>query len=239
MNSFDRWRSVVPGLIDTVIRDLRYGLRFLRRSPIFTTVAIVSLALGIGANAAIFQLIDTIRLRSLAIANPQELAEVRADGPEAFGSYESVNSKATYPLWELIHANQSAFSAMFAWGDTQFIVGRGADARSARGLWVSGDFFQVLGIAPEHGRLLGPGDDRRGCGAGSAVVSHAFWQGPLGGRESAVGSTLTVLDQPFVIAGVTPASFTGRRLDKRSTLHCRSAPRRCGTPASSNGIAGG
>ena len=202
------WRAI-PGFTDNMVRDTRYGLRFLRRSPIFTTVAIASLALGIGANAAIFQLIDSIRLRSLAIANPQELADVRAEGPQAFGSYESVNSNATYPLWELIHANQSAFSAMFAWGDTEFIVGRGSDARRARGLWVSGDFFQVLGIAPERGRLIGPGDDRRGCGAGSAVVSHAFWQSSLGGRESVVGSTLTLLDQPFTIAGVAPASFTG------------------------------
>ena len=73
-------------LADNMIRDTRYGLRLLRRSPIFTIVAVLSLALGIGANAAIFQLIDTIRLRSLAIANPQELAEVRADGPQVFGT---------------------------------------------------------------------------------------------------------------------------------------------------------
>ena len=194
---------------DNMIRDTRYGLRLLRRSPIFTTVAILSLALGIGANAAIFQLIDTIKLRSLPIANPQELAEVRPDGPQAFGSYEGVNSYATYPLWEQIHARQSAFSAMFAWGNAEFLVGRGAEARAARGLWVSGDFFPVLRISPERGRLLGPSDDRRGCGAESAVVSHGFWRTYLGGRESAIGSTLTVWDQPFTIVGVTPALFTG------------------------------
>ncbi|PYR92029.1 MAG: hypothetical protein DMF84_14715 [Acidobacteria bacterium] len=194
---------------DNVIRDTGYGLRLLRRTPIFTAVAILSLALGIGANAAIFQLIDRIRLRSLAIANPHELAEVRANGPQAFGSYDGVNSKATYPLWELIHAHQTAFSAMFAWGDAEFLVGRGREARKARGLWVTGDFFPVLGIVPERGRLLGPDDDRRGCGAGSAVVSHAFWQAYFGGRESVTGSTLTLLNQPFTIVGVTPASFTG------------------------------
>ena len=194
---------------ENVIRDMRDGMRLLRRSPIFTTVAILSLALGIGANAAIFQLIDTIRLRSLAIANPQELAEVRAEGPQAFGSYEGINAKATYPLWELIHAHQSAFSAMFAWGDTGFLVGRGVEARRARGLWVSGGLFPALGIAPERGRLLGPGDDRRGCGAGSLVVSHAFWRTYFGGRESAIGSTLTLFDQPFTVVGVTPPSFTG------------------------------
>jgi putative ABC transport system permease protein len=194
---------------DHVLRDVRYGLRLLVRSPTFAIVAILSLALGIGANAAIFQLIDTIRLRSVAIPHPEQLAEVRPDGPQAFGSYEGINAKATYPLWELMQTDQRAFSGVFAWGDTGFLVGRGSDLRAARGLWVSGSFFPVLAIAPERGRLLGPSDDRRGCGAGAAVISHAFWQSALGGQDSVVGSTLTVLDQPFTVVGVTPASFTG------------------------------
>ena len=142
--------------VDHAIRDTRYGLRLLRRSPIFTSVAILSLALGIGANAAIFHLIDTIQLRTLAIPHPEELAEVRPDGPQAFGTYDGVNANATGPLWELIRANQSAFSTIFAWGDADFIVGRGSESRRARGLWVSGDFFGALGIAPVRGRLLGP-----------------------------------------------------------------------------------
>lgn len=104
------------GLAENIVRDMRYGLRVLGRSPIFTAVAILSLALGIGANAAIFHLIDTIRLRSLVIANPEQLAEVRADGPQAFGSYEGINAKVTYPLWELIRAHQGAFAGIFAWG---------------------------------------------------------------------------------------------------------------------------
>ena len=194
--------------VDHAIRDARYGLRLLKRSPIFTVVAILSLALGIGANAAIFHLIDTIQLRSLAIAHPQELAEVRPDGPQAFGTYDGVNAKATGPLWELIRANQSAFSTMFAWGDAEFVVGRGAESRRARGLWVSGDFFGALGIVPVSGRLLGPGDDRSGCGA-AAVISHGFWQSSFGGRENAIGSALTVLDRPVTVIGVAPASFTG------------------------------
>jgi putative ABC transport system permease protein len=195
-------------LVDHAIRDARYGLRLLKRSPIFTVVAIFSLALGIGANAAIFHLIDTIQLRSLAVANPQELAEVRPDGPQAYGSYDGVNAKATGPLWTLIRENQSAFSTTFAWGDTGFVVGRGAESRRARGLWVSGDFFGALGIAPARGRLLGPGDDRSGCDA-AAVISHGFWQSSFGGRDTAVGSALTVLDRPVTVIGVAPASFTG------------------------------
>jgi predicted permease len=207
---FERWQyQPRGGFAETISRDTRYGLRLLSRTPIFTAVAILSLALGIGANAAIFQLIDAIRLQSLPVANPHQLAEVRADGPQAFGNYDGINSKATYSLWELIRANQSAFSGMFAWADAEFLVGRGVEARRTRGLWVSGDFFRVLGITPQRGRLLDTTDDRRGCGAGSAVVSHAFWQTQLGARESAIGSSLSIFDRPFTVVGVAPASFTG------------------------------
>jgi predicted permease len=194
--------------LDHANREARYGLRLLMRSPIFTTVAILSLALGIGANAAIFHLIDTIQLRSLAVARPQELAEVRPEGPQAYGSYEGANAKATGPLWEAVRANQGAFATLFAWGDAMFVVGRGADSRRARGLWVSGEFFSALGITPIRGRLLGPDDDRGGCEA-AAVVSHGFWRASLGGSESAVGRVLTVLDRPVTVIGVAPASFTG------------------------------
>ena len=97
---------------------------------------------------------------------------------------------------------------MFAWGDAELVVGRGAESRRARGLWVSGDYFGVLGIAPARGRLLAPDDDRNGCAA-AAVISHGFWQSSFGGRENAVGSALTVLDRPVTVIGVAPASFTG------------------------------
>src|SRR5258705_12208749 len=177
-------------MVDHLIRDARYGLRVLRRTPVFATVAIFTPALGIGANADIFQLIDTVRFRSLPVAHRQGLAEVHADGVAAFGISANFNAQATYPLWEQIRAHQSAFASMFAWGDSQFLAGRGAEVRQVRGLWVSGDFFRVLGIPPERGRLFTADDDRRGCGAGAAIVSHAFWQTALGGRDSAVGSML-------------------------------------------------
>jgi putative ABC transport system permease protein len=196
-------------IVDHLIRDAQYGFRVLSRTPIFASVAILSLALGIGANAAIFQLIDTVRFRSLPVADPQGLAEVHADGVNGFGISAGFNSEATYPLWEQIREHQIAFASMFAWGDAQFLVGRAGEARPARGLWVSGDFFRSLGITPEQGRLFTADDDRRGCGAGAAVVSDAFWRSHLGGREAAIGSVLTVLDQPFTVVGVTPAGFTG------------------------------
>ena len=194
---------------DILIRDTRQGVRLLSRSPIFTTVAILSLALGIGANAAIFSLIDAIEASKPRDCPPRRARRSARRRP-AFGSYEGVNSKATYPLWEQIRANQSAFSAIFAWGDTEWLVGRGAEARPARGLWVSGGFFPALGVSPERGRLLAPADDQHGCGAGAAVVSHAFWAGlsrrsRVGHRQHAyAGGT-----SRSGIVGVTPPSFTG------------------------------
>jgi putative ABC transport system permease protein len=192
-----------------MIRDLQYGLRVLRRSPIFTAAAVLTLALGIGANAAIFQLIDSVRLRSLPITNPQELVEVRADGVHGFGVSADANSEVTYPLWEQIRSQRAAFAGLFAWGNATFFVGRGSEARKVRGLWVSGEFFPVLGIKPALGRLLAEDDDRRGCGTGPAIVSHAFWRTYLGGRDSAIGRTITLLNLPFTVVGVTPAGFTG------------------------------
>ena len=196
-------------LADTVMRDLRYGLRVLRRSPVFTAVAVLSLALGVGANAAMFQLIDSIALRNLPVARPHELVEVRPDGAPAFGIYHDTHTAhLTFPLWAEVRAHQTAFSGLFAWGIAPLLVGRGAEGRAANGLWVSGETFGVLGIAPERGRLLQAADDRRGCGGSAAVISHRFWQSYFGGRDAAIGSRLIVLDQPFTVIGVTPASFT-------------------------------
>jgi len=196
-------------LADHAVRDVRYGLRVLRRSPIFTTVAVLSLALGIGANAAIFHLVDAVRLRSLPVPDAHELVDVRPNGAQAFGTYEGVNSKATYPLWEQIRTHQTAFSGMFAWGDVGLLIGRGAAARRADGLWVSGDFFRVLGVTPVRGRLIAASDDHRGCAGGTAVISYGFWQRHFGGADAAVGGTLTIFDRPVTVIGVTEASFTG------------------------------
>ena len=195
--------------LDNLARDARYGLRMLGRSPVFTAVAVVSLALGIGANAAIFHVIDTLNFRPLAIARAEELVEIHADGTDGFGINEGPNGRVTYPLWEQFRTHQQALSGIFSWADATFLVGRGRDARTADGLLVSGDYFRVLGVTAYRGRLLTAGDDQPGCGAGVAVVSHDFWQAALGGTDDVVGRRVTVLNQPFTVAGVVPPGFTG------------------------------
>jgi predicted permease len=197
-------------LIENTLRDLSQAGRVLRRSPGFTAVAILSLALGIGANAAIFQLINAIRWRSLPVANPQELAEVRiAGGAPNMGFHLGPHLQITNPLWEQIREHQEAFSGIFAWGDDSFSIGQGTEMRRSNGLWVSGDLFSVLGVAPVKGRLFTASDDRPGCGEAGAVISYAFWQNYFGGEDSVIGRRLIIRDEPHAVIGVTPPGFFG------------------------------
>jgi putative ABC transport system permease protein len=198
-------------MIETLLQDLRYGLRILRNNPGFTSVAVLSLALGIGANAAIFQMLDAVALRALPVRNPQELAQVRILEPHGrTGNFISNHPDLTYPQWEQLQDSQQSFSGMLAWSNNKFSLSRGGEARSAQGLFVSGDFFNILGIQPALGRVFTAADDRPGCGAASGVViSHQFWQREFGGDPSAVGKSLTLNGNFFEIIGVTPSRFYG------------------------------
>src|SRR5215203_1685787 len=152
-------------VLDILGRDLRYAFRTLRRTPAFTVVAVVSLALGIGANTAMFQLLNALVLRQLPVRAPHELVEIRMpdrDLDKARGAvyrYPSVTSG----LWEELRARQQAVD-LFAWADDDFNLAPAGEVRLASGLYVSGELFPVLGLTPAAGRLFGPADDRRGCG---------------------------------------------------------------------------
>ena len=196
--------------IEELRRDVRYGLRTLRRSPSFTAVAVITLALGIGANAAIYQLLDAIRVRALPVSAPDQLAVVQlADMTRWLGRRSSNYPVLTNPLWERFRDSQQIFSGVLAWSNTEFRVDRGAGARPTRGLLVSGDFFAVLGVAPYVGRLLTREDDRSGCRVPGAVVSHGFWRGQLGGDPAAIGRTISVNARSVEVIGVTPPDFFG------------------------------
>src|SRR5690242_4876195 len=195
--------------LERLWQDVGYGVRQLKLSPVFATVAILSLALGIGANTAIFQLLDAVRLRSLPVPNPQELAEVRVANGDGMGINTGDNPQMTNPLWEKFRDHQRAFSGVFASGTDSFRMGKGSEAHSVHGLWVSGGFFSVLKISPARGRLLNVDDDRHGCGPSVAVISYSLWQKDFGGLDSAIGSNVTIQDHAFEVIGVTPPSFAG------------------------------
>ena len=197
---------------DEMIQDLRFGVRMLLKHKSFSAVAILSLALGIGANTAIFQLLDAVRLRTLPVNAPQELVEVRPD--ELSTSNRRGNKSTRYPavtnpLWEQLREQTKSFSSLSAWGTGNFNLAQGGEVRNARALWVSGDFFPMLGVNAVLGRVFTSTDDQRGCGARNAVISHSFWQQEYGGAPNIVGRKITLADQPFEIIGVTPANFFG------------------------------
>ena len=205
------YRMNTIGVLDTVWRDLRFGARVLRGNPGFAAVAILSLALGIGANTAIFQLLDAVRLRTLPVANPQELVDISIvktrDGRS--GDFSGRFSNLTTAQWDAIRERQRAFSTVFAWGAATFELASGGESRPAAGIWVSGNFFDALGVAPMVGRVLTPADDRRGCDAPGVVLSDAFWQRQFGGDPGAIGRTMAVNGRALEIVGVTPAQFYG------------------------------
>src|SRR5688572_10809819 len=181
----------IPKFLESFVQDLRYGARQLRLNPSFTFVAVVSLALGIGANTAIFQLMNAVRLRTLPVEKPEELVEVRLpQGSSRSGRFTGGRSNLTNPLWEQIRDRQEAFSGAFAWCSTRFNLSTGGEARYAEGLWVSGDFFRTLGVHPQVGRLFSVEDDRRGCGNAAAVISHSFWVREFAADPGVVGRSV-------------------------------------------------
>ena len=204
------YRMNTIGLLETSWQDVRYGLRGLRLNPGFAIVAIVSLALGVGANTAIFQLLDAVRLRTLPVPHPEQLAEIRVADTTGrrTGSFRGRRPMLTNPLWEQIRDRQQSFSNVFAWGTAGFNLTDGGEMRLAQGLWVSGEYFKALGIPAEAGRVFTGDDDRRGC-PGRAVISHAFWQREFGKDRAAIGRSIALDGHPFDIVGVTPASFFG------------------------------
>jgi len=209
------YRMNSVGIVDAVWQDLRYAVRGLRHNPGFAAVAILSLALGIGANTAIFQLIDAVRLRTLPVANPQDVALIQLSDPDgARGSFASWYPALTNPIWERIRDAGLSQVDTFAWAPAGFdLAERGRSHVTDAGLWVSGAYFQALGVRPAIGRLFAPADDRRGCAA-AAVVSYAFWQRQFGGDPGIVGRTMSVDRKPVEILGVAERGFPGVEVGK-------------------------
>jgi putative ABC transport system permease protein len=198
-------------LLETGLQDLRYGARLLRRNPMFAAVAILTLALGTGANAAIFQLVDALRLRTLPVERPDRLVELRIDtrNKGRTGRVISRRPTLTYQLWEHIRDSQLPLSSIMAWSTARFDLAAGGEVRPAEGLWVSGTFFETLGVRPMLGRVLAPADDVPGCTQAGAVLGYAFWRREYGGDPAAVGRTILLDGHRFDIVGVAPPSFFG------------------------------
>jgi putative ABC transport system permease protein len=212
----ERVRDVRTGaILETAWREFRLATRFLARTPGFTIAAVLSLGLGIGANTAIFQLLNALSFRGLPVERPEELVQIRPVGEGRAGRQTGRNRQVSAPMWHQIRDHQSAFAEVFAFGDTRFNLAPTGEVRYVEGLWVSGGFFQALGIRPAVGRLFTREEDRPGCGYFGAVISHGLWQRDFSGRADVVGQILSVGEQRVPVLGVTPASFFGVEVGRR------------------------
>ncbi|HLW81072.1 MAG TPA: ABC transporter permease [Candidatus Acidoferrales bacterium] len=190
--------------LETLLQDLRYALRMLRKTPVITGIALLSLALGIGANTAIFSLIDAVMLRMLPVQNPEQLAQIEFRSPTSPRPRPNV----TNPIWEQVRSHQDVFSGVFAWSPQTFNLSVGGEVNKINGIYASGDYFSVLGVRPAAGRLMAASDDIRNC-SGVAVLGYGFWQSHYGGAESAVGSSIRLNGHSFPIVGVAQRGFFG------------------------------
>jgi predicted permease len=204
--------------IETLLRDARYAVRGFTGSPGFTAVAIITLALGIGGNTAVFQLLDAVRLRSLPIQKPQELVELRIiGGNKGFGVTNEEYDNFTVPMWQEIRRHHDPLSGVFAWRNADMMVGQPRDAKHVHALEVSGEFFNVLGVTPWQGRLVEP-QDEAGCNLSKVVASYPYWKAQMGGEPITPNTTILVEGHAVQVLGVTSPSFFGVAVGERFDL---------------------
>lgn len=196
-------------------QDLRYGIRQLLKSPGFTAVAVTTLALSIGANTAVFTLMDAIMLRMLPVKDPQRLVlftwaakrPAHAEKGEFFwgGCPAEPLTACSFspPMFQQFSTEQQSFSGLFGFFPTRLAINAYGNTRAVSGLYVSGEFFSTLGVRPELGRLLTRSDDSLSA-APAVVVSERFWRSVLAGDHHAIGKSISIAKTPFTIVGVAP-----------------------------------
>jgi putative ABC transport system permease protein len=199
-------------LLSNTLNDLRFALRQLRRSPGFALTAILTLALGIGANTAIFSLLDQALLRSLPVRNPHELVILEGTGKAWEGSMHNhggdSESYFSYPMYKDLRDQNQAFDGLIATLPAGIGISRNNSSENGEAELVSGNYFTVLGVNPALGRLFTQNDDLQKDANPVAVLSFDYWKNHLGADPSVIGSTLAINAHPFQIVGVAAPGFS-------------------------------
>ena len=206
--------------MSALLQDIRYALRMLLKTPGFTIVAVLTLALGIGANTAIFSVLESVLLRSLPVSHPEELSLLTDPDSQGsrFGGESGERSVLAYSEFQYLHDHNDVFSRMFAADcslpNVDLTIGNasstaGVRRETANVRLVTGDYFDTLGVNPAAGRLFTPEVDRVRGGAPIAVMSYAFWRSRFALDPSALGNTIQIRSNSFEIVGVTPPGFFG------------------------------
>src|SRR5216683_9736 len=194
------------GWIETLLQDLRYAFRMLRKSPGFATVAVLSLALGIGANTAVFSLLNTLLLTKLPVRDPDGLYQLIVTHRSA------THNAFSYPDYQKLRDGFDIFEGVTAWAAPKFEVEVNSTSLPARGAFVTGSFYKVLGVKPALGRLIAPSDDTIGE-ASVAVLGYSFWERAFARDPNVPGKVIRISGAPFTIIGVTPREFAGAEVD--------------------------
>ena len=199
------------GFVSSLVRDLRFAVRQMRQTPIVSGVALLSLALGIGANVAIFSLVNALLLKPLPVHQPDRLVIFGLKGTRG-----GTQTALTNPQWEYIRDHQEVLAGVAAYGNPRFNLNASGETRNANGLFVSGRYFDTLGVTAHIGRLFSVEDDKRGGGPDGpvAVLSYGFWQREYGGRIDVLGKPITLDGHAFTIIGVTPREFLGVQIGR-------------------------
>ncbi|HJR08825.1 MAG TPA: ABC transporter permease [Pyrinomonadaceae bacterium] len=193
-------------LLEDIIQDLRYALRVLTKSPAFTLVSVLSLALGIGVNATVFGFVNAVMLRPLSLPDHAELVRIQDDNLPTYSDYLAFNERAP------------VFRGLAAYDFDSFQLSTGDLPARANVALVSGNYFDVLGVRPARGRTFSADEGARPGAAAVAVISHGLWQGRFGADPAVVGKTFNLRRVPFTIIGVTPPEFNGVSLGQRHDL---------------------
>ncbi len=190
-------------MAESLLKDIRYALRWMRRSRGFSAVAILSLGLGVGVNTAMFSLVDSLLFRPLPVTSPETLVDVFTTG----GDGDEYATSSYQDFLDLKQQN-TVFSDMLGYSPMMAPLSLGDRSRIALGQVVTSNHFTMLGVQPALGRLLVPSDDDPGAER-VVVIAHRMWQREFGGDPAVAGRTLTLRGLPYTIAGVAPAAFTG------------------------------
>lgn len=197
------------GGLDDLRQDLRYAIRTLSRNPVFTVVVVLTLAFGIGANTAIFSILNGLLLRTLPVHEPERLVHVTDSVERETG--ETRVRAWSYPAWEQIRQRAHLFEGATAWSFTRFNTAPGGETQFVDGVWADGGFFEMLGVPAILGRTFSSRDDQRGGGPDGpvTVISYGYWQRAFGGVADVIGRSVTLNGVAFTIVGVTPPDFFG------------------------------
>jgi predicted permease len=191
-----------------ILADVRLVIRTWRKAPGFASIAILSIALGIGANAAVFTLVDQVLLRKLPVSNPDALVQLGMTGSR-YGNNWGDGSELSYPVYAELRDNAQVFDGVFGRFGAAFTVGAAGRSERVLGELVSGSYFPVLGVGSALGRTIGPDDDRVEGGHPVAVLSYGFWRTRFNADPSVLNSTLTINGYPYTVIGVARPGFDG------------------------------